>query len=936
MIKILKASAGSGKTFALANYYLALLTERYAYRHILAVTFTNKATAEMKSRILKFLATSKDSRNQEMLRDILHDYSAFAVSTIDKFFQQALKAFAREIGQVADYQIDLDKDALIREAMDSLLDSLTADDSEVLDWLRRSVSEDLEQGKRLSIEKNLYEMGSHLMMSGAGDTSELKKRFSKKALAAIRGNCEKIISDFTKDVNEAAKLVEVSGKNATEQLPAYQKGFGTWEAIPYPKASLMKEADGSRFRELFESERYRWYNTAWMLRDMAFSLGIAGEFYNAFERLLKEKNVMVLDESNTILKDIIAGSDAPFVYEKMGVRFEHFLLDEFQDTSNIQWENFRPLLRESEAGGHDNLIVGDVKQSIYRWRDSDWTLLGSRVSEDFPRAKVEEMQNNWRSCREIVDFNNSFFSFAARAIGREDLYSDVCQDVRSKDPQSGQVRVSFCDKADEISKVLESVREARGAGADYGDIAIAVRANAEGAAIAEALIAEGIPVVSDDSLSVKSSVTVRKLTGILANHENPDDKINQYLAEAENVEFPEEYHSLTDLCENLLRQLQAASPEEFAGETLYIQAFMDELREWVDANGNELRYFLQHWSESKNTINSPAGTSAVRVITIHKAKGLEFPWLIFPFAEKVEFFKENLRWCKLETEGTPFIPEAAGAYPVKLTKKIADTLFAPSLQKEQEMQKVDNINVFYVALTRAEKHLHVISALPSKAFRESKNPEYKDFSQLLYTFCGRLDEYSKGEPYDFGVMERREKEDELDFPYSYISIPIADRLKVSADASDFFGEDGAVGAAASARRNGIVLHGILSKVQTSEDLREAVDDAIIDGSLSPAEGEDAFALLSARIASHPEWFAGRGLNETTVIDAFGNQKRPDRVVVKDREIIVIDYKFGEGTPESDERYGRQVSGYMKIFRALGYEKVSGAVWYVVSDKLVTL
>ena len=143
MIKILKASAGSGKTFALANYYLALLTERYAYRHILAVTFTNKATAEMKSRILKFLATSKDNRNQEMLRDILHDYSAFAVSTIDKFFQQALKAFAREIGQVADYQIDLDKDALIREAMDSLLDSLTADDSEVLDWLRRSVAEDL-------------------------------------------------------------------------------------------------------------------------------------------------------------------------------------------------------------------------------------------------------------------------------------------------------------------------------------------------------------------------------------------------------------------------------------------------------------------------------------------------------------------------------------------------------------------------------------------------------------------------------------------------------------------------------------------------------------------------------------------------------------------------------------------------------------------------
>ena len=936
MIKILKASAGSGKTFALANRYLALLTERYAYRHILAVTFTNKATAEMKSRILKFLAESGDTRNKEMLRDILHDYSAFAVSTIDKFFQQALKAFAREIGQVADYQIDLDKDALIREAMDSLLDSLTADDSEMLDWLRRSVSEDLEQGKKVSIEKNLYEMGSRLMMTEAGSTSELKKRFGKKELAAIKANCDGIIADFTDRVNEAAKLVEVKNKTAAGQLDGYLKGFGVWEKIPYPKASLMKEGADSRFCQLFESERYRWYNTAWLLRDMAFSLGIAGEFYNAFENLLKEKNVMVLDESNTILKDIIAGSDAPFVYEKMGVRFEHFLLDEFQDTSNIQWENFRPLLRESEAGGHDNLIVGDVKQSIYRWRDSDWTLLGSQVTEEFPRATVEEMQNNWRSCREIVDFNNSFFSYAAEAIGRKDLYADVCQKVRSGDSQSGQVRVSFCDKADEISKVLESVREACAAGANYGDIAIVVRAKAEGAAIAEALIAEGVPVVSDDSLSVKSSLMVRKLTGILANHENPDDKINQYLAEAENVEFPEEYHSLTDLCENLLRQLQAASPEEFKGETLYIQAFMDELREWVDANGNELRYFLQHWNESKSTINSPAGTSAVRVITIHKAKGLEFPWLIFPYAEKVGFYKHDWRWCTLKTEGTPFIPEAEGAYPVDLTDGTADTLFADSLLREREMQKVDNINVFYVALTRAEKHLHIISALPPKAFRESKNPEYKDFSQLLYTFCGGLEEYSRGEPYDFSRMERREKQDELDFPYTYCSIPIADRLKVSADASDFFGEDGAVGAAASPRRNGIVLHGILSKVQTPGDLRGAVDDAVIEGALSPEEGEDAFALLSERIASHAGWFARRGLNETTVFDAYGNQKRPDRVVINDGELTVIDYKFGESTPESDERYGRQVSGYMKIFRALGYGKVSGAVWYVVSDKLVTL
>lgn len=232
MIKILKASAGSGKTYALAKEYISLLTGKYAYRHILAVTFTNKATAEMKGRILKFLSESSDKNEREMLRDILHDYSAFAVSTIDKFFQQALKAFAREIGQVADYQIDLDKDSLIREAMDRILDSLTRKDTEILDWMQRSVATDLSQGKRVNIEESLYEMGGRLMMQGAGSTDELQKRFSKKNLQAIRANCEQIIGDFTDELNAAAKDVTVSKANSVKQLAPYLKGFKTWEMIP--------------------------------------------------------------------------------------------------------------------------------------------------------------------------------------------------------------------------------------------------------------------------------------------------------------------------------------------------------------------------------------------------------------------------------------------------------------------------------------------------------------------------------------------------------------------------------------------------------------------------------------------------------------------------------------------------------------------------------
>lgn len=951
MIKILKASAGSGKTYALAKEYISLLTGKYAYRHILAVTFTNKATAEMKSRILKFLSESSDKNEREMLRDILHDYSAFAVSTIDKFFQQALKAFAREIGQVADYQIDLDKDSLIREAMDRILDSLTRKDTEILDWMQRSVATDLSQGKRVNIEESLYEMGGRLMMQGAGSTDELQKRFSKKNLQTIRANCEQIIGDFTDELNAAAKDVVVSKANSVKQLAPYLKGFKTWEMIPQCKATLMKEADGSVFCDLLFGKRYTWYCTAWLLRDMSFSLGLAGEFYRSYRELLKEKNVMVLDESNVILKDIIAGSDAPFVYEKMGVRYENFLIDEFQDTSNIQWENFRPLLKESDANDHKNLIVGDVKQSIYRWRDSDWTLLDHKVNEDFPLAKVELKQENRRSLKNIVNFNNAFFEFASRIAGHPGLYADVRQKIMTDDAREGLVRVSFCGKDEQISKVRESIADAVSAGARYGEITVLVRANAEGSTIANALIQDGIPVVSDDSLNLKSSKILRKLTGILANHENPDDKINSYLARTEAVEFPDEFHSLTDLCEVLLRQLRESSPEDFEGETLYIQAFMDDLREWCASNGNELREYLHHWNDAKLTISSPEGTDAVRVITIHKSKGLEAPYLIFPYAHKVDFYKAGWQWCNLDTDGTPFIPEAAGSYPVYLSGSAENTLFADALHKEQGMQKVDNLNVFYVALTRAKKCLHVIAQEPSKKFRESMDgaPEYGDFSQVLYKFCGGMDEYRLGSMYDFAAAakEKAEKETEekadagaesvqMDFPYSYLSIPVGNRLRVSADASDFFGEDGAVGPAASARRNGIVLHSILSGVQVAGDLRGAVDEAIFAGRLSPEEGEDAFRLLQQRIEAHKDWFAEKGLNETSVFDANGEGRRPDRVIIRGNDVTVIDYKFGDSTPKSDARYSKQVREYMDIFRSIGYENVSGSVWYVVTDKLVTL
>lgn len=926
-MKILKASAGSGKTYRLSKTYIELLLdsrEPHPYRHILAVTFTNKATAEMKNRILKDLAerAKTDPAARALLTELLHDYGAFSISTIDKFFQQALKAFSREIGQFADYQIELDKDALIAETMDRILDSLTEDSRELLLWIRDSLQDTLESGRRYTVDEGLLETGRLLKNDEFRELAERfgisgREAFSKDRLRRIREDCRSKIRGF--EAQAAALGCPVTPGEAVS---------------PRGKKKLIRSVPA--LEELF-GEPYRIYCTARILDKLIFQLGLAGEFYREFDALLAEKNVMCLDESNTVLRDIIAGSDAPFVYEKLGVRFGHFLLDEFQDTSHIQWENFLPLLRESESKGGRNLIVGDVKQSIYRFRDSDWELLGGEVGRTFPDAAVETLQGNWRSTRAVVAFNNRFFEYAAAQTGLSDIYADVRQTPMLDEEQEGSVQVSFTD--DQPAAVLDSVRAARAAGAQWGDIAVLVRNKKEGASLASFLIAAGVPVISDDSLLLKSSPVVRRLVSLLSCYENPDDRIGRFLADTMALEFPREYHSLVDFCEQLLRAIRAWDPDSFAGQVFFIQAFMDDLQGWVQANGNNLRYYLRHWEEKDIYIGSPENASSVRILTIHKSKGLEFPYVIFPYADKVDLYKHGVHWSRLETERTPFGPEVAGIYPVDLGSLAESSLFDAAVERERHLQRVDNLNLFYVAFTRAGKCLHVIAQPPSKKLREALSrgkAEFQDFSEILYAFLGGQDAFRAGRPYDFSRMERKAAPQERDFPAEYPSYALDGRLTPSRDAADFFDADGTAGPDASPRLRGIVLHDILARVTVPADLDAAVAAAVQDGRLDAAGGARALALLRPRIAAHPDWFPaapGPGVricNEQTLFDADGTEHRPDRVVLDGGRVTIIDFKFGA----EKESYLRQLRRYARIWQALGSEVAGAYVWYVETDRVV--
>ena len=910
-MKIIKASAGSGKTYRLSQTYRKYLFESSdpkAYRHILAVTFTNKATAEMKARILKDLKeeSATNPKARDYLVGILHDYSAFSVSTIDRFFQQTLRAFARELGQFSSYQVELNKSDLVEEAMDRVLDGVGPDKPELVAWLKTNAFESLRQSGSFQLDEGLKEMGLRLKSE---EYRKLRQEcrideplsYSRERLNGIRKLCRKIRRDFETKAAELGIMPDKAGS-----------------AVSYPKNKL-KDPD---LIALF-GRPFVVYATAILVERQLYSLGVARDFYAEYDALLKERNVLPLDDSGLLLRQIIDGSDAPFVYEKTGSRYFHFLLDEFQDTSYLQWDNFLPLLQNADAGG-ENLIVGDVKQSIYRWRDSDWRLLDHEVQAAFPSADVENMEFNWRSARKIVEFNSDFFEYAAAKVGFSGMYSNVKQKPRNKEPQEGFVRVSFTNE--QVDAVLSSIREVREAGGRFSDIAILVRNHVTGSLVADALIEERIPVISDDSLNLKSSVTVRRLVSLLTFYDDPSNTVGSYFAKSMGVQFPDSFHSLIDFSEHLLRELRKYDANTFDAETLYVGAFMDMLQDWVSVYGNNIKEFLAGWAEKKDVfIGSPETSDAVRILTVHKAKGLEFPHVIFPYADGVELFRSGTRWCKLDGGGTALGHEADGIYPVSLSSTSLRTLFASAYEDEYKLQVVDGLNLFYVAFTRAQKSMHIIAKPVAKGKKEQlekgKDIKFSYFSEILYAWCGCCEMKEFGTPYDFKEMERDEPSNGIPLPAHWNSVPLGGRLGASQDASDYFGDDGAVGPAASGRLRGIELHRILSGVDSAEDLPAGMV-------------EEDRALLSVRIGAHPEWFGSRNArNELTVFAADGSRYRPDRVVLHpDGSVSVIDYKFGTRR----DSYLWQVRRYVKLYNDMGYTGVRGYVWYVPSDTVETV
>lgn len=1052
---IYRASAGSGKTHRLTAEYLRLLfTHPFAYRHILAVTFTNKATDEMKVRIiteLHKLASGKDSdhltglmnekgESEAKIREkalktlvyILHDYSAFSVSTIDRFFQQTMRAFTREIGISGGYSVELDQNRVLREAIDSLLSDLNASKGkQLLEWLIRFSEEKIENGDTWNIKKDIQNLSEEIFKESYKVFSdEIQKDIADKTiLSDYKNMLLSIIRSFEKQSKDVAQkalnIIERYGLSIEDFKGKSRSPFSAFiklaqGEINSPNSSFInlagnidnwinskntsenishkiEEAYANGLNECVEQviELYnntKVYQTAYEINRYYFALGILGDVDKKIREYTAENNIMLISDTTELLHKIIKGTDTPFIYEKVGTYINHYMIDEFQDTSGMQWDNFRPLISDSLAHGNRNLIVGDVKQSIYRWRNSDWKLLEEQLDYDFSLESIihRSLDTNWRSSKNIVNFNNAVFEVGASILQNEfnesidessdnktielnkkieNAYSRIKQNIApNKSDEEGHVRVQFIDTTENpdwqtyvLEQIPHSIEELQDKGYQLKDIAILVRTKREGADIANKLLTYKscnpdskyrYDIISDEALYISNSKSIKLVVSLLRYLQNPSDQslqtlaIHEYYKTKEQLDtsktiqkyfsiinnFPDEITAeftrirelpLYEMAESIFNLFHDAMDEN---ENIYIQSFLDMILDFTTRSSADLDAFLQWWDESgtSKTIFTPDEQDAIRIMTIHKSKGLGFEAVILPFCNwDIDHKLPTILWC--EPKIKPF--NDLRLVPVKYSQKLKNTIFEYEYLNEKMHVFVDNLNVMYVAFTRAKKEL---IAFAPKPVRE----KITNTSSLLWQCINGFENYDEendlfetGKDYRNKKTTKYTRNNEIKIN-SLVSIPYDSRLKLRLNNKYYFSESGK-------REYGTLMHEIISKVQSLDKLEDVVDGYFIEGYLTAEEKAESIKQITRFLTNETvkEWYSEkyRVLNEVEILQFKGSFIRPDRVMIKEDEVIVIDYKFGE---KEDKKYIRQVKYYMNQIAKMGYTNLKGYICYVTLDKII--
>lgn len=864
-LNIYRASAGSGKTHLLTGFYLKLLfindllpethSGEMKFSEVLAVTFTNKATAEMKERIIKELhllstnplkshywddlaptynsqgkATDEETARRikvkatGLLIQVLNEYSQFNISTIDSFFQKIVRSFARELNIPGNYEVELDANRVLDAAMSNFLDKLNSKEApELFEWMMNFSQKRMDEGSGWDFRSELQKLAQKVLSSEEYHShSEAIRQFTsdKKQLTAYANMLDKIIKEWRDSIKKLAeqgrKILSDNGLTEKDMkwsgagtISVFDKILADDYSMPGTRFTDGVENPESIFKikspaqalldqmqqvmrdimDMMTGTAYCYYQTALMIRVHFYELGILANIDKELTEYCNDENVMLLSSTTEMLSRLIKDDDAPFIYEKTGTRVHSFMIDEFQDTSGMQWGNFKPLISNALADGYQNLIVGDVKQSIYRWRGGDWNLLDSEINSFEAPVQYQDttsLTTNRRSLPAIVNFNNDFFPHLAAKldvmIGStriSRIYSDVKQSLPAErlapDAPHGLLKIDFLHPTDadgnEISKptkddlieeakrrLPEVIIELERNGYEAKDIAILCRKNSECKWAAEALLNYKhehpecpycLDIISNEALLIASRPSVQAVVNLMRHLLTPDspilatvawssffqlsghtteESLSRYfqLKEKERLFHPELAHRpLYEMTEELIGYL----PEEARlRDAPFLQAFRDVVLDYTSKQSADISGFLNWWDQTgvKRSISTPDGQNAIMIMSVHKSKGLGMPAIVMPFATWAMDMEPNADdLIWCEPKQGPFAQNIL--LPLPLKKDLEVTIFKDDYLAEREKAVIDNVNTAYVAFTRAKQAM-VILAPPA-------TPNGTDLKDWLGKYC---------------------------------------------------------------------------------------------------------------------------------------------------------------------------------------------------------
>ncbi len=1070
-LKIYKASAGSGKTFTLTVEYIYLMIRPQAdeeYKHTLAVTFTNKATAEMKDRILQHLygishaLESSDSymrklmeklsgdghrmteeevrgRSGRALTMILHDYNRFRVETIDSFFQSILRSLARELGQSSNLQVELNDQELLDLAVDRLIDSLDQDES-----LRRIVvqyvADELEENGKWNIAQGVKTFAKCIFQEDFMQRSKADRDVISdyKNVRAFRAGMKKIMDSAGEGIMELARkmldcmLAEctegrvkktlspitylqniLKGKQTVNKNVAKAKFFNDFLADG--TVLLLKEAKkdaalcatfcqlSDLFNEFLKEEDVllRRLNTAKLARLFTNQLQLLSRIDDFVRDINNERETFPLSRTPTLLSELIDGQDNPFVFEKIGTVLRNVMIDEFQDTSRLQWNNFKVLLFENQSLGGTDLIVGDIKQSIYRWRGGEWCLLGNlRDTMKTWRPAEETLDTNYRSEKRIVEFNNDFFTKAAKALDEVDeharfaiggecgIYSDVGQNtppwktatpkgfysvsLRIRGTQkNGYPKLTPEEERDWIlGDMLTQIKALFESGLPMTEMAILLRKNRHAAYILEYFqknAPEKIRIASDEAFLLGNSTVAIILVSALRtliedykvkpvayhlllmnymrNVEGKDISMDE-LMRGNAVEMLPTFlidererlreQPLYELVEEMYRRLRL---DCLHGQDAYHYAFLDAVQQYLKDNPNDIYSFLDVWETTLSAQSIPSGgQDGIRILTIHKSKGLEFHTVFMPFCDwELEADKGDTLWCEAEEGHEEF--NALGPMPVSKTSTMAQSYYSNRYAEEHLQSRVDELNSIYVAFTRASRNMYVWGVCNDKPLRESST-----VGNLLCTCLNPTMQFQDGVWHTEGgtpmtTAKQESKSDNRMLPnYKTKTVEMKSykarlNFRQSNEAKEM------LDTAQSSRALGTLYHNVMEDIHDAGDVARALQHALMQGRLTREQYGELKGYLH-QIDDNPlvtRWFdeANIVFAECDILDPDARRRnkrdqRPDRIVMRDNRIMVIDYKFGD----EHSGYTGQVKNYMRLLQKMYPEKeVRGFLWYVKRETI---